>query len=96
MTLIFIILIIVGLWFAHSKMGVSFGAIGAAVAGIVMWALKTSGSEDKEISDIADKVQRADDQELVSWVHQRENIHLNNMAARELKRRYGSEWRKYV
>lgn len=96
MKLIIIILIIVGIWFAHSKMGISFGKIGAALFLLVAWALKTSGGEEKQIKDMAGQVQHADDDQLVAWTRQYDNQHLNNMAARELQRRYGDNWRRYV
>lgn len=101
MIVILLILVIAGgAWFVHAKMGYSWSKIltgaGVALVGIVGWALRTESNTNKHLHESADQVYNASSEQLANWAMQNDDPTLRDMADRELRKRHGDNWRRYL
>lgn len=99
--LLIILIIVLGIcWYLHAKKGIKWshmlGAIGLGIVSIIYWAFKVDADLDKKISNNFEKTHNATKEDLVYWATQSNDLMLSGSAERELRRRYGENWRQIL
>ncbi|MCS8602912.1 hypothetical protein [Lactiplantibacillus pentosus] len=88
--LVFIIVLIGGIWFVHSKLGVKWSSIfmglGAAVVALVSWSSKSNSSSRKAGHDLVNRLSSLTNYELKNFINDYNNDPMERQTAHNILR----------
>ena len=86
--LIFLIVLIGGVWFVHSKLGVKWSSIfmglGAAIVALVSWSSKSNSSTRKAGHDLVNRVSSLTNYELKNFINDYNNDPMERQTANNI------------